>query len=156
MLLARLSSSLAAGVTFGPVDDRRRQPLKLDKQEELAARSITGISTEKTRQTTRVIGDENGNVEHLQLLIDQSEKNGHEVKIFQSEKDAIGGIKYCSALFAFQRGDVEYRLRDEIVRLSEDVRVNHIQGTDVLTSKKELMELGLDFVPERRDTAAFR
>ena len=47
-------------------------------------------------------------------------------------------------------GDVEYRLRDEIVRLSEDVRVNHIQGTDVLTSKKELMELGLDFVPERR------
>ena len=76
-------------------------PKGLDKQEELAARSITGISTEKTRQTTLcVIGDENGNVEHLQLLIDQSEKNGHEVKIFQSEKD-IGGIKYCSALFAF-------------------------------------------------------
>ena len=155
ILLARLSSSLAAGVTFGPVDDRRRQPLKmdkLDKQEELAARSITGTGTEKTRQTTLcVIGDEKGNVEHLRLLVDQSEKNGHGVKIFQSEKDAIGGIKYCSALFAFQRGDVEYRLRAEIVRLSEDVRVNHIQGTDVLTSKKELMELGLDFVPERRD-----
>ena len=70
-LLARLSSSLAAGVTFGPVDDRRRQPLKLDKlekQEELAARSITGISTEKTRQTALcVIGDEKGNVEHLRL-----------------------------------------------------------------------------------------
>ena len=129
----------------------------MDKREELAARSITGISTEKTRQTTLcVIGDEKGNVEHLRLLIDQSEKNGHEVKIFQSEKDAIGGIKYCSALFAFQRGDVEYRLRDEIVRLSEDVRVNHIQGTDVLTSKKELMELGLDFVPERRDDGGVR
>ena len=55
-------------------------------------------------------------------------------------------------LFAFQRGDVEYRLRDEIVRLSEDVRVNHIQGTDVLTSKKELMELGLDFAFVRETT----
>jgi len=155
LTLACLSSSLAAGIKFGPVDERRRQPLKLDKldkQEERAARIITGTGTEKTRQKTLcVIGDEKGNVEHLRLLVDQSEKNGHGVKIFQSEKDAIGVIKYCSALFAFQRGDVEYRLRDEIVRLDEDVRVNHIQGTDVLTSKKELMELGLDFVPERRD-----
>ena len=53
------------------------------------------------------------------------------------------------SIFAFQRGDIERELRNEIMTLNEDVRVNHIQGTDALTSKKDLMELGLEFVPER-------
>jgi len=156
ILLACLSRAVSG------VDDERigfrQKPLEsvVDKRSAPDARAITA-TTEKTTQTKTiekntlcVLGDEKGDASHMRLLMDQTEKNGHHVKKFQSVKAAVRGLSECSAVFAFQRGDVENRMRNAIARMDADVRVNHIEGTDALTSKKELMELGLEFVPERR------
>ena len=120
------------------LESRRRLPEEMDTH--APSQKVT------KKNTLCVLGDEKGDTTHMQLLLDQSAKDGHRVKIFKSEKDVLRGISECSSVFAFQRGDIERELRNEIMTLNEDVRVNHIQGTDVLTSKKELMELGLEFV----------
>ena len=65
----------------------------------------------------------------MRLLIDQSEKNGHEVKIFQSEKDAIGGIKYCSALFTLDVGAI---LRDKLYLNSNQIPKDPLQQIALL------------------------
>ena len=141
VVLSRLSRTILCVEQEERLESRRQLP------EEMDAHTPSQKVTKKN--TLCVLGDEKGDTTHMQLLLDQSAKDGHRVKIFKSEKDVLRGISECSSIFAFQRGDIERGLRNEIMTLNEDVRVNHIQGTDVLTSKKDLMELGLEFVPER-------